>query len=269
MSADAQFAYYVYGITLAGVDWGEAPGLQDGEPVYAIPCDDLQAAVSRVPLAVFAPAAFAAKLDDAAWLQVQVLRHEGAVRRVFEQGTIIPMKFGTLFESEEGVRNLLAARGAELRALLTDLEGKQEWGVKIYADPNRLRQAIEEEDQDIRAQRAQLARKGAGTAYLMQQRLAERIAQRVEQARYDAADEAFARLSAGAVRGVLLRLLPPELTQRAQEMILNAAFLIAVDAAPQFLGIVSELNARHRWWQVEPSGPWAPYNFLTREAQHV
>lgn len=279
MTQTDECAYYVYGITASGIDLGAIIGLEVEDPVgnvelvYAVPQGAIQAVVSRVPLASFGPTTFQAQIrvkdpvGNMAWLQDKVLGHERVVRSVFERHTIIPLKFGTLFETEEKVRAMLAARGADFRALLARLDGKEEWGVKVFADRARLREEIERGDDAIKNESAEIARKGAGAAYLLRQRLNEQIAARVEQALADAGDLAYMRLLHWAVEGVVLRPLPPEMTGVPGEMILNAAFLVAQDQAPTFLAYLASLKAMHAWWHVEHSGPWAPYNFLNLGAE--
>jgi hypothetical protein len=262
VSQDNGFAYYVYGITSSGVGWSAMLGLEGQEPVYAIPLREIQAVVSRVPLTSFSPATLESKIHDTAWLQEKVLAHERVIRRVFTDHTIIPMKFSTLFETEEGVQAMLAEHYAEFIALLAKLDGKEEWGGKIFADRECLRKEIEENDPAIKAKSGEIARKGAGAAYLLRQKLNDQIAARVDQVLADSSQYAYTRLLDWAVEGHILRLLTPEMTGLSEEMVLHAAFLLQRERVPLFLADVPKLGAEHPWWQVECTGPWAPYNFL-------
>lgn len=261
------FAYYVYGITLATPlrawkGWAAMEGMESPEPVYAIPLKELQAVVSRVSRESFGPTTLAAKIQDTAWLQEKVLAHERVIRAVFTAHTIIPMKFGTLFETEGKVRTMLAEHYAEFLVLLAKLDSKEEWGVKIYVDRRLLREELQETDVAIKARRAEIAHKTPGAAYLLQQKLSDQIAARVEQALVDYGQVAYAKLLPWAVEGRWLRLLTPEMTGRPGEMILHAAFLVERERVPLLLAEAESLDTGHFWWQVECAGPWAPYNFL-------
>jgi hypothetical protein len=262
VSQDNGFAYYVDGITSSGVGWSAMLGPEGQEPVYEIPLREIQAVVSRVPLTSFSPTTLESKIHDTAWLQEKVLAHERVIRRVFTDHTIIPMKFGTLFETEEGVQAMLAEHYAEFIALLAKLDGKEEWGVKIFADRERLRGEIEQQDPAIKAKSGAIALKSTGAAYLLQQKLKEQIAARVDQVLADSSQYAYTRLLDLAVEGQVLNLLRPELTGRLEEMILHAAFLVQREHTLLFLADAENLKSEHPWWQVECTGPWAPYNFL-------
>ena len=262
MSQDDKFAYYVYGITSSAIGWGAMPGVEGGEPVYALPYEKIQAVVSRVPLDSFGPTTLPVKIKDTTWLQEKVLAHERVVRTVFAGHTIIPTKFGTLFENEEKVQTMLGEYMSKFLLLLAYLEDKEEWGIKIFANRERLREEIQLHDETIKVQRANLAQKGAGAAYLLQKKMDDQIAARVEQALADYSQAAYAKLLVQAVEGCILRLLASELTGRKEEMILHAAFLIRREDASLFGEEVEHLEAEHSWWQVDCTGPWAPYNFL-------
>lgn len=267
MSQNNLFAYYVYGITSGTVDWRAMFGLEDQEPVYAIPHENLLAVVSRVPLDSFGPATLPVNIKDTTWLQEQVLAHERVIRAIFSDHTIIPMKFGTIFESQDKVQGMLREHSDEFLLLLAYLEGKEEWGIKIFAERELLRQEIREKDTAIQARRIDIVKKGAGAAYLLQKRLDEEITTRVEQAAADCGQAAYAQLLTGVVEGRLLRLLEPELTGRKEEMILHAAFLVRRERVPLFRQDAERLGNEHAWWQVECTGPWAPYNFLETRAE--
>ncbi len=271
MNRDDGVAYYVYGITSSTVGWAAMDGMESQEPVYAIPLKKIQAVVSRVPLESFGPTVLPSKIQDATWLQEKVLAHERVIRTIFADHTIIPMKFGTLFESAERVQAMLVEHCAEFLELLGKLDGKEEWGVKIFTDRRLLREEIQENDAAIKRRRAEIAQKGAGAAYLLQQKLNDEIAVRVEQAIVDYAQRAYTRLLSWTVEGRVLRLLTPEMTGRPEEMILHAAYLVEWERVPLLLVDVESLKAEHSWWQVECTGPWAPYNFQTAraEAQNV
>jgi len=66
-----------------------------------------------------------------------------------------------------------------------------------------------------------------------------------------------------AVAGVVNRPQPRELSGRADEMFLNAAYLVASDDT-SLIAAVGELDAAYRRLAIsfELTGPWPPYNFV-------
>jgi hypothetical protein len=62
-----------------------------------------------------------------------VLRHSGVLTRALEGGTVLPVQFGTVFESEEAVvSQFLEPRRDELNQLLSALEGRVELQVTAF-----------------------------------------------------------------------------------------------------------------------------------------
>ena len=67
--------------------------------------------------------------------------------------------------------------------------------------------------------------------------------------------------------------MPKEVTEKAEDMILNAAFLIGKPKVRAFLAAVEELRAQqeHSGLSFDCTGPWPPYNFCDaagRTADH-
>src|SRR5919201_1037926 len=63
----------------------------------------------------------------------ELLAHSEVLAAALERGTVLPLSFGTVFESEEAVvRDFLVPRRDELRRLLRELEGRVELRVKAF-----------------------------------------------------------------------------------------------------------------------------------------
>jgi hypothetical protein len=61
----------------------------------------------------------------------------------------------------------------------------------------------------------------------------------------------------------LNRLLPKEVTEREDEMVFNAAFLVNKVRTDDFLNMARTLKARYESYGllIDCTGPWPPYNF--------
>src|ERR671934_113558 len=63
----------------------------------------------------------------------ELLAHSEVLAAALARGTVLPLSFGTVFESEEAVvRDFLVPRRDELRRLLRELEGRVELRVKAF-----------------------------------------------------------------------------------------------------------------------------------------
>ena len=76
-----------------------------------------------------------------------LLRHAEVLQHAFEQHTVVPLEFGTLFASDDDVvAELLEPRYEDLVALLQRLDGLVELTVRAFYDENRVLAAIVRDD---------------------------------------------------------------------------------------------------------------------------
>ncbi|GII79162.1 gas vesicle protein [Sphaerisporangium rufum] len=112
---------------LAGV-----PGVA-GTPVRALGRGGLVAYVSTVPLDRFGEEPLRRSLEDLEWLGETARAHHRVVAAVAARAAAAPVRLVTVYRDDEQVTALLERRHDELAALLDDVAGRQEWGVKMYA----------------------------------------------------------------------------------------------------------------------------------------
>ena len=60
-----------------------------------------------------------------------VLSHDRIIRELFEQTTVLPLRFGTCFTSRQGLIEHLEANSAEYLIKLEKLQGKAEYALKL------------------------------------------------------------------------------------------------------------------------------------------
>ncbi len=290
IGADEDEAYYVYGVVPWPLDIdpsalppsgvaGQAIDL--AQPVYFLPFQDVAAIVRRVALTEFGPAALETNLQDARWATAAVLAHQQVLDHVLATRhpslapTPVPMKFCTIYRSEEGVRQALAGHHAELAAALARLAGKREWGVKAYCDPAALGQLLADPDRDVgtfgervRSLQAQRTGASAGAAYFVRKKLEAALAEATDALSDEITAHSHRRLAARAEQAVAN---PPRDRDRspngrAETMVLNAAYLVADERLEAFRAelLLLEQDAERgaTGFRYELTGPWAPYNFV-------
>ena len=111
--------YYAYCILRLAPDqeWTVSPGVAE-RPVFPVREGRLVMLVSRLE------GNFSANAHS-------IIQHGRAVHRVFEKHTVLPFRFGTVFESEKQVRQVLLANRAEFREAMNRLRDKVEMHVKL------------------------------------------------------------------------------------------------------------------------------------------
>lgn len=244
---------YLYAITRAEAGLAGVPGIDERSKVELVSQDGLAAVVSDVDPAMFQglESDSAAAEERLAWLAA---RHDGVIAAAFRQGTVLPMRFATLFPTRQDVARLLRERSQLLWAELERLEGRAEWSCRLrlaQPGPAGPRETVPAEEQA-----------DAGTAYLAQRarRLRSRdelrdrqtaAAERVrEQLRRHAVDEAPAAT-------------PPD-------VLLGAVYLVDQAQEESFRTAIAELRQELTdALELEVTGPLPPYRFVSRSAVTV
>jgi hypothetical protein len=225
--------------------------------------DGLYAVVGRVPAEDFSEENLPVRLQDPVWITHRVTLHERVVEHAMQSGCVVPLKFGTVFKSEETAHAMLEANATGFRQKLSELAGKEEWGVKIYCDRRRLAESVAAQEPALAELDRELASAPRGRAFLVARRRRELSAAAVNREVARLGQVCFERLLEQCLKARVNDRLKPEATGRSEEMILNGAFLVRKDVAPEFFRTVSRLGAQFgpRGLVFEPTGPWPPYNF--------
>jgi sRNA-binding protein len=261
---ETELACYVYCVVPAG----EVPsleGLAGIDPAFEIGCvteDRLSAVVSRVRSADFAAEPLKQNLEDLAWLERTARAHDAVLARVLSGNAVVPLRLCTIFADEDGVRQVLRREREPLTAALRRVRGRSEWSVKVLADAGALQNVVREPGSPA----GQADEPAAGHAYFARKKL-ERAAKEDARSRIErAAEETDAHLRAHAADATRLPPQARQLSGRPGEMVLNGAYLVERTSAAEFAALTRALDARHRGigLALELSGPFAPYNFVSR-----
>jgi hypothetical protein len=238
------------------------PGVDPSRPVEAEQDGELVVLVSRVPRAEFAAEPLRRNLNDLAWLERVARAHEAVLESVLDHATLVPLRMCTLYESPEGVRAMLRRERADLIQSLATLEGRLEWAVKVTADRERLLDGTQAAGGDQGAAPAG----GEGGAYLKRRQHERELRAQADSLAAGIAEQVHARLQDWAIDGVSRPPQNPELSGHEGQMLLNAAYLVDRSRTEELRQLVSELEDRYRELgaRIELTGPWPPYNFVSR-----
>jgi len=237
------------------------PGIAAGTTVAAVGRDGIAALVTPVPLAEFGDDTLKENLNDLAWLEATARAHERVLEHALGAGTVVPLRLCTLYRDEAGVREMLARERDALHDALARLEGRTEWGIKVFVDQAALVAAARARNGSSHEPDG----RGEGEAYLARKR-AERAARDASETLLEeSVRDLHAAVSACAVDAVVNPVQRREATGRAEDMVFNAAYLVARERL-EHLRAAAEEHARTgapAGIHVELTGPWPPYNFVT------
>jgi hypothetical protein len=226
-----------------------------GGTVEQVPAAGLVALAGRVPSREFGAEPLRENLNDLAWLERVAREHEAVLEQALAAGPMVPLRLCTIFEGDDGLQRMLEREHDALERALMHLEGRQEWGVKLLVDPERLTERASPDAQPVSG--------GGGAAYLERRRQERATREAVHALAAGIADEVHSRLRSGAVDAVTRPAQNRELSGHAGEMLLNAAYLVDASGVEELRSCVAELEERHSSLgaHLELTGPWPPYNF--------
>lgn len=217
----------------------------------------LVAAVSAVSSDEFGEAPLRTRLEDLEWLTETARGHQAVVAALTSITCPLPLRLATVCLEDNGVRRLLDSGRDRFVRTLARLDGRVEWGVKVYAatEPPGERSPALISPQD---------RAGPGPTgrEYLRRRLRER---RSREDVWELADTVSRRLheelSRRAEAGVLHRPQQAQLSKTPGHNVFNAAYLVPREESTAFVERVDQLRSDQPGVRVELTGPWAPYSF--------
>jgi hypothetical protein len=164
-------AQYVYGIVEATATKPRGRGI-DGAPLRLIIGEGAAALVSEIPS------------NRLRLGREEVLLHAQVLDQALARGPVLPMRFGVVMDDAEDVRGrLLDEHGPDLRAQLTEMEGKVEIRIRATYDEKSLYRDVVREHPQIASLRSSVAGRPADAGYYDRIRLGELVAAAVERQR--------------------------------------------------------------------------------------
>jgi hypothetical protein len=250
---------YVYGIIRAGrLSLPDLPGVDPRTPLELVRHHDLQAVTTNVSLDNFGPEAVAERVKDLDWVEQKVRAHDRVVKAMLEAGPVIPCRFCTILRSADDVRQVLERHGVDIVAMLDALDGRTEWGVKIYAARGAMTST---------SASAEDGGETGGRAYFLRKKRDEIARGEAAGAVRAAAEACHAELAAAAVGAARLRISEGAAGGREtdHDLVLNGAYLVPDAEAHRFHATAGDLARRYAslGLSLDLTGPWPPYNFVS------
>lgn len=223
---------------------------------------DLCAVASEVLLEDFCGLAAESKMQQLAWVGPRALRHEEVVEQVMRHSPVLPVRFGTLFSSQESLEEFLVAHRQTIWQFLERVADQEEWSIKGLLDRELAGQALM--SAHLAAQQEQLATLPAGTRYFQEQRIRSAAEKELSHWLNETCQQVASELRKQASDFRECQVVPRELPESGAEVVLNWAFLLARGASAAFRLRINQVNANHATTGLvfELSGPWPPYRFV-------
>ncbi|HZT65564.1 MAG TPA: GvpL/GvpF family gas vesicle protein [Acidimicrobiales bacterium] len=236
-------AVYAYAVVDAHRALPLAEGIGRG-PLRLVAAGRVAAVAGPVEVGDFEGDALERNLARSGWLEEVVRAHEDVVEALAAEGSVLPMRFGSIFSDERGLRAMLEENAATLSGLLDRLRGRVELGVTVRktrsgSDPDRP------------------GPPGSGRDYLRRRQAELRAAGEASAAAGELAGRLHAALAEGAEEASLL-----EPRRSDPSVILTASYLVPVGEVDRFCERADALGRSHPCL-IELTGPWPPYSFAS------
>jgi Gas vesicle synthesis protein GvpL/GvpF len=236
---------YCYGVTWAHVAPPRHESGVGGETVETVSDGELAALTSRVE-----STRVRAKRRD-------LLRHSQVLAAALERGTVLPLRFGVVFESEEAlVDGFLRPRRDELAALLRGFEGRVELTVRAYYEEGAILAEIVRDSPRIARLREETRRGSDAATYPLKVELGERVAGELQ------------KRTQRDRKALLDRLRPFVLDQEVDQepiehQVIRASFLVERAHVSAFDAVMDEIAREHAGRiRLKYVGPLAPHSFV-------
>lgn len=254
--------WYCYAVARSfpdGAELAELAGIH-GAAVHTITHGDLVAVLSPVSADEFGEAGLSARLEDLDWLEDVARSHNAVVNWVAQRSATLPFRLGTIYLDQPRVREVLATEEHRLAAALDRVAGRQEWGLKVYTDP----------EEQTPGANAPAADDGAGDmrpgqSYLRRRKAARQAREVGWQEALRHSTEIDRALSELADNRRQHRPQSQELSGSAGQNVLNVAYLVTSENSDIFVARARKLEECAVACSIELTGPWAPYSFAVED----
>ncbi|TYS51399.1 GvpL/GvpF family gas vesicle protein [Rossellomorea marisflavi] len=235
----------------------------DGEhDIYALDIQGITAIVCGLPDEEYSESVLQDKIEnDMEWLQDKAFHHHETVLMMSQRYTIIPLKFCTIYKHEDSLKDKVGKHLSSLKDAFTDLEGKEEWNVKIYCDDKRLKETISHPS--ITEKWEEIKQLPKGRQFFEKKKMEQLENKVIENEKNRMCEEFHERLKSYATEGTVKKNWGKDVTGRAEQMAWNSVYFLPKEGVDRFVDEIkqSESKWKEAGWTFEATGPWPPYHF--------
>ncbi|HEY6333730.1 MAG TPA: GvpL/GvpF family gas vesicle protein [Blastocatellia bacterium] len=239
------------------------PGVDPTDECQLITSNGLAAVFCGVALSEFGEAALETNISNIDWVADKGTRHERIVQTFAEHATVVPLRFGTVFLSEDRIREFLERHHDAIAQAIHTLEGREEWGMNLYANRDVLAEAMVSRDPSLKELSQKIASASPGQAYLLTKGMegSKREAARDEVNRViGIVLDGMSSAADGSLQLGILKYSPVPTSTLAGRF----AFLVRKSHFDRFRERAEELARDYNelGFSMELTGPMPPYNFV-------
>lgn len=238
-------------------------GLDENSEVYSLPFEEIEAVVCELDPVEYGEKELKKKTNDVKWLHQKAFHHHEALMKLYEKYPIIPMKFCTIYSGHESLKKTIDTHQSHMLELLEDIADKEEWILKIYCEPDKVKETVAGYNEAIEAKKEEIASMSPGRQYLEKRKLNQLIDQETEKEKHAFSEKVHDELAVVSVDTEVKKNWNKDVTGREEEMCWNSVYMLENVAVEEFISVVKKLQ--EKWtesgWHLEVTGPWPSYHF--------
>lgn len=236
---------YVYGIIKSidnrKFDYTKIGAGIENNPIYSLTYKAITAIVSDAPIKYYEP-------DEE-----HAMVHRSVVDEIIKRCIILPASFGSVLRSVGDIMQIIRQQYGIWYDLLKKMDGKREYGLKIFWDKETIQKEIEETNKVAKELKEQLMKEEIPRLKIQLKLLLENELITMGNKYVEDIHEELKNYSIASKSNDLI----------GNKMIFNGAFLIKNEIEGEFNRKLEEIEKGHPNLEIKWIGPCAPYNFAT------
>lgn len=226
---------------------------------------DITAVICQVDQEGFSEENLAKNIEDMTWLQEKAFHHHQVINQLHTSYTIIPLKFGTIYETVNNLKATVSEYEEEILNLLSKLEGNEEWNVKIYVKDDKFRESVLTTNEEIKKKEEEISELPKGKQFFEKKKMSQFIEDQIDKTIKSSCKEIHERLKGFALEDKLKKNWNKKVTGKAEDMHWNSAYLLPKKDSDAFIAAIKEEQKQayetETGIKFEVTGPWPAFHF--------
>lgn len=202
---------------------------------------------------------------DMEWLQEKAFHHHETLLALHKRFTVIPMKFCTLFSSEDSLREAILQKEDNLLRIFVTIKENEEWNLKIYCDDERIKQHVMAQNPVVLDHQEEIGKMSPGKQFFEKRKMEKIMEQEMEKEKQAVCEQLHERLVEFSLLNQVKRNWKKEVTGRRESMSWNSVYLVSGAKVNEFHEQIRSLkeDILSEGWTLEATGPWPAYHFAS------
>ncbi|MFP7492433.1 GvpL/GvpF family gas vesicle protein [Terribacillus saccharophilus] len=202
--------------------------------------------------------------EDLEWLQDSAMHHHEALLALQKEYTLIPMKFCTIYVSEESLEQKLLEQQSTVLEMFNRIADSEEWNLKIYCDDTPLREHVLQHNPNIKEKLEEIESLPPGRQFFAKRKIDQLVDEELDKEKNDFCEQVHAELIGMSSEDKVKTNWSRDVTGKELEMSWNSVYLIPENKVEGFLDLIQQKNEENAsaGWRFEATGPWPAYHFV-------